>query len=37
MKIMFGDVLVNSLRPISADITLYDPQNRKLYYVSYKN
>ena len=37
MKIMFGDVLVNSLHPISADITLYDPQNRKLYYVSYKN
>jgi len=37
MKIMFGDVLVDSLHPISADITLYDPKTKKLYYVSYKN
>jgi len=37
MKIMFGDVVVNGLHPIVADITLYDPKNRKLYYVSYKN
>jgi len=34
---MFGEVIVNGLHPTVADITLYDPRNMKLYYVSYKN
>jgi hypothetical protein len=37
MKIKFGDVDVIDRHPNSADITLYDPKNSKLYYVSYKN
>jgi hypothetical protein len=37
MKIKFGDVDVFDRRPNSADITLFDPKNMKLYYVSYKD
>lgn len=37
MKIKFGDVDVFDRRPNSANITLYDPKNMKLYYVSYKD
>ena len=37
MKIMFGVVDVIDRHPNSADITLYDPKNMKLYYVSYKD
>ncbi len=37
MKIKFGNVDVIDRHPNSADITLYDPKNNKLYYVSYKD
>ena len=37
MKIKFGNVDVIDRHSNSADITLYDPKNSKLYYVNYKN
>lgn len=37
MKIMFGEVDVIDRHPNSANITLYDTKNRRLYYVSYKD
>lgn len=36
MKIMFVSVTLHDREPTAADIILYDTQNRKLYYVSFK-
>ena len=36
MKIMFWSVVMHSRQPTAADILLYDPMSRRLYYVSYK-
>ena len=36
MKIMFWSVVIHGHQPTGADIILYDPRNKRLYYVSYK-
>ena len=36
MKIMFWSVVLHGREPTGADIILYDPRNKRLYYVSYK-
>lgn len=36
MKMMFTTVVLHSRHATAADIILYDPQKRMLYYVSYK-
>jgi hypothetical protein len=36
MKIMFWSVVLHGRQPSAADIILYAPKNRMLYYVSYK-
>jgi hypothetical protein len=36
MKIMFWSVELHGRQPTSADIILYNPKNKRLYYVSYK-
>jgi len=36
MKIMFCYVILHDRQPTAADIILYNPKNKRLYYVSYK-
>jgi hypothetical protein len=36
IKLMFTQVLLRSRQATVADITLYDPQKKRLYYVSFK-
>lgn len=36
LKIMFWSVILHGREPTAADIILYDPRNKRLYYVSYK-
>jgi hypothetical protein len=36
MRIMFSSVLLHDRYPTAADIIVYDPAQKKLYYVSYK-
>jgi len=36
MKIMFCYVILHDRQPTAANIILYNPKNKRLYYVSYK-
>lgn len=36
LKIMFWSVVLHGREPTAADIIMYDPRNKRLYYVSYQ-
>ena len=36
LKIMFSSVVLHDREPTAADIILYDPRSKRLYYVSYQ-
>ena len=37
MKMMFSSVFIDGHHPSAAEILLYDPNSKRLYYVGYKN
>ena len=37
MKMMFSSVFIDGHHPSAAEIFLFDPKNKRLYYVGYKN